>query len=88
VKETHRLLSNFSDDQLKAIPILPAGSRLEQDATYINLADPERKEFTALASMEAGPGDLIVPKSEVDHQLRNLLRGVTDPARTGAVPGT
>jgi len=73
VKEAHRRLADFSDEQLKQMPILPAGSRLEQDATYINLA---------------GPGDLIVPKSEVDYQLWNLLRGVTDPARTGAVPGT
>jgi len=88
VKEAHRLLTNFSDDQLKRLPILPAGSRLEQDATYINLADPDRKEFKALGNMEAGPGDLMVPKSEVDYQLWNLLRGVTDPARTGAVPGT
>jgi len=88
VKEAHRLLNGFSDDQLKRIPILPAGSRLEQDATYIDLADPDRKEFTALGNMEAGPDALIVPKSEVDYQLWNLLRGVTDPARTGAVPGT
>jgi hypothetical protein len=38
--------------------------------------------------MEAGPDDVIVPKSEVDYQLWKLLRGVTDPARTGGVQGT
>ena len=88
VQEAHRLLSDFNDDQLKRIPVLPAGSRLEQDATYIDLADPERREFTATSGMEAAPQSLLVPKSEVDYQLWNCLRGVTDPARTGAVPGT
>jgi hypothetical protein len=88
VKEAHRLLQGYSDDHLKQIPILPAGSRLEQDATYIDLADPDRKEFKATSGMEAGPEQWIVPKREVDYQLRNRLRGVTDPARTGAVQGT
>ena len=88
VKEAHRLLNGYTDDQLKQIPILPAGSRLEQDAAYIDLADPDRKEFKATSGMSAGPDSLLVPKSEVDYQLWNRLRGVTDPARTGAVPGT
>jgi len=87
VKECHRRLDGFTDDQLKQIPILPAGSRLEQDATYIDLAG-DRSEFTGTSGMEAGPGSLLVPKSEVDYQLWNRLRGVTDPARTGAVQGT
>jgi hypothetical protein len=88
VKEAHRRLGDYTDDQLKQIPILPAGSRLEQDATYIDLADADRKEFKATSGMSAGPDSLLVPKSEVDYQLWNRLRGVTDPARTGAVPGT
>jgi len=88
VKEAHRLLKDFSDDQLKQIPILPAGTRLEQDATYIDLADPARKEFKATSGMEVKTDALITPKSEVDYQLWNRLRGVTDPARTGGVPGT
>jgi len=86
VKEVHRRLGQFTDDQLKQIPILPAGSRLEQDATYIDLADPDPKEFKATSGMEAGPDQLLAPKREVDYQLWNLLRGVTDPARTGVAP--
>jgi len=86
VKEAHRLLDGFTDDVLKQIPILSEGSRLEQDATYMDLAD--RREFTATSGMEAGAGRLLVPKSEVDYQLWNRLRGVTDPARTGGVQGT
>jgi len=88
VKEVHRLLSDYTDDQLKQIPILPPGTRLEQDATYLDLAAPEPAEFTATSGMSVAPDGLIVPKSEVDYQLWNRLRGITDPARTGAAQGT
>jgi len=86
VKEAHRRLGDFTDDLLKQIPIMPAGSRLEQDATYLDLAD--RREFKATSGMEVRVDQLIVPKSEVDYQLWNRLRGVTDPARTGGAQGT
>jgi len=88
VKEAHRSLTGLTDDLLKQIPILPNGSRLEQDATYLDLADPNHKEFKATSGMSAQPGSLLVPKSEVDYQLWNRLRGVNDPSRTGAVQGT
>lgn len=88
VKDAHRRLADFTDDQLKQIAIMPPGSRLEQDATYIDLADPDHREFKATSGMEARPGQLLVPKSVVDYQLWNRLRGITDPARIGAVQGT
>ena len=88
VKEAHRNLSHFTDDQLKQIPVLAAGTRLEQDATYMDLADPARREFKATSGMEAKSHSLLVPKKEVDYQLWNRLRGVTDPARIGAIQGT
>jgi len=54
VKEAHRLLGRYTDDVLKQIPILAEGSRLEQDAAYMDLAD--RREFKATASMEVEAG--------------------------------
>lgn len=83
VKEAHRLLHEFTDDLLKQLPILPAGTRLEQKATYVDLRDPERREIHARADMVAGEENLYVPKSEVDYQLWNRLIGVTTPERTG-----
>lgn len=82
-KELHSLLADYTSDQLKQIPVLPHGSRLEQGAKYIDLKDPERKEFTAMGSMEAGPDNLYVPKTEVDYQLWNRLTGVQNPERLG-----
>src|SRR3954471_8899727 len=71
LKEAHRLLHEFTDDLLKQIPILPAGARLEAEATYIDLRDPSRSEIRGRAGVEAEEGSLLVPKREVDYQLWN-----------------
>jgi hypothetical protein len=83
IKELYDALPDFSKDELKQILILPAGTRLQQGATYIDLRTPDRREFTATGDMEAGPGNWMVPKSEVDYQTWNRLIGVTNPERTG-----
>jgi hypothetical protein len=81
IKELHRQLQDFTDDELRRITVLPQGSRLEQGKTYIDLRDPARTEFTARGDMAAGPDNWYVPKSEVDYVLWNRLIGVTNPAR-------
>jgi hypothetical protein len=86
IKELHSQLEGFTSDELKQIPVLPSGSRLEQGATYIDLIDPERKQFTAMGNMEAGPDNMYVPKTEVDYQLWNRLTGVQNPERLGESP--
>jgi len=86
VKEVHAMLSEFADDELERVPILPAGTRLEANATYINLRELPGKEFTAEGKEDVGEDDYIVPKSEVDYQLWNRLIGVTNPERTGVKP--
>jgi hypothetical protein len=83
VKDVHRRLEGFSDDELKAIPILPAGTRLEQGAVYVDLRS-DRSEARATAEMIAGPDNAYAPKDSVDYQLWNRLLGVTNPERTGA----
>ena len=72
-KGAHDRLSWLTDDELRNIPILPGGTRLEQGATYVDLNHPERGEFTAMGNMEASERDLYVPKSEVDYELWNRL---------------
>ena len=83
LKEVHRQLPELTDDDLKQIPILPRGSRLEQGATYIDLRDAGRAEFAATSDMEAGGDNWYVPKSEVDYQVWNRLIGVTNQERLG-----
>jgi hypothetical protein len=76
VKEAHRLLADFNDAELEQIRLMPPGSRLESNATYIDLKDAERREFTAEGVEEVIDGDLIVPKSEIHYELWNRLRRV------------
>lgn len=81
IKALHDRLPGYSDDELKRIPVLPAGSRLEQDATYIDLRDSQPREFTATAQIVAGANNWYVPKTEVGYPLWNRLIGVQNPAR-------
>lgn len=81
IKDLHRQMDGYTDDELKQIRVLPPGSRLEQGATYIDLKDPEPKEFTAMGGMEAGTDNWYVPKTEVGYVLWNRLIGVQNPER-------
>jgi hypothetical protein len=81
VKEVNRRLSDFDDDALRSIPLVPAGERLQQGAVYINLREHDCREFKARGDQEVGPDDLIVPKAEVDYVTWNRLIGVDTPAR-------
>jgi len=83
VKPVHRCLQGFADDELTQIRLLPAGSRLEQGATYFDLANLARGEFTATGDMEVGPNQWVVAKKEVPYQLWNRLLGVETPERVG-----
>ena len=83
VKGAHRLLHELSDDQLKQIPVLPRGTQLGQGATYIDLNHLDRGEFVPTGAVVAGADNYYVPKSEVDFQVWNILRGVDNPERLG-----
>lgn len=83
LKAVHERLRHLRDDQLKQIPILVEGSRLEQGAVYLDLTHPEHGEFRAMGDLVAGPDQWFVPKSEVDFELWNYLTGVDDPVRLG-----
>lgn len=68
-------LEDFSDDELSQIPILKPGTRLQQGATYINLKDSNREEFTGMGDMSVDSNSLIVPKDRVDYMIWNRLIG-------------
>lgn len=83
LKAVHRRLHWLTDEAPRRIPVLPAGSRLKQGATYIGLKAAEPREFTATGDREAGPATWYVPTSEVDYQLWNRLIGLDTPERLG-----
>ncbi|HEX8903538.1 MAG TPA: hypothetical protein VF771_01710 [Longimicrobiaceae bacterium] len=82
VKPLHRGLSDFPDDELRQVPVLPRGERLQQGGTYLDLRSPERGEFTATGDMAADEGHAYVAKDQVPYETWNRLRGVRDPERT------
>jgi hypothetical protein len=85
IKEVHQQMNDLRDDELKQIPVLVEGSRLEQGAVYYDLRHPEYGEVKARGDMVAGPENWYVPKSGVDYQLWNLITGVGNPERLGTL---
>lgn len=83
VREAHRQLVGWTDDDLKQIPLMPMGARLDEGATYVDLRDPARREFTATAEMRVPPDGLYVPRSGVDHRTWVRLLGVRTAERIG-----
>jgi hypothetical protein len=81
-KDLHRSLSGLHDDTLKAIPVTPAGARLRQGATYIDLSASRPEEFTATGDMEATGDHCYVAKADVDYDHWNtLLEAAHSPSR-------
>jgi hypothetical protein len=81
VKGLHDALDGFRDDDLKQIPVVTPGSRLEQGATYIDLKTARPDEFSALGDMVAGEDNWYIPKASVPNTLWNRLIGVRNPDR-------
>jgi hypothetical protein len=81
-KEVHRSLGgDFTDDELRSISVLTPGQRLQQGATYVDLAASKREEFTAMGNVVAGENNWYVPKNETPYSLWNRLIGITNPER-------
>jgi len=70
VKSVHRALRDWRDDDLKQVPIVEPGTRLQQGATYLDL---ERGAFTATAEMSVRPEQTVVPKDDVHYDTWNRL---------------
>ena len=74
-KELHGQFPQLSSADLKNIPILTAGTRLDQGATYLDLMNLEKGEYSAVSNETVGENDRIVPKTGVDYPLWNRLTG-------------
>jgi hypothetical protein len=81
IKHMHTILADLTDDELKSITVLPAGTHLEQGAKYIDLMHLEQGEFVATSDMVAEVDKYYVPKKETDYVLWNRLHQIDLPAR-------
>src|SRR5258708_6878570 len=74
-KLVHRSLADaFRDDELKRIPLLPRGQRLEQGAVYYDLC--QGREFRALGNQVVERDNCVVAKSQVDYEIWDRLQSV------------
>jgi len=76
VKGAHDRFYDWNDADLRQVPILPTGSRLEQGATYIDLHASAIHEFSARGDETAGLDNWYAPKDLVPYPLWNRLIGV------------
>jgi hypothetical protein len=74
-------LTEFTNDELTAIPIVPVGARLKQGATYLDLRDPAPVPFSASGEMVARETNYYTPKAEVPYEYWNRLIEVLSPGR-------
>jgi len=74
-------LGGVNDEELKQVPILNEGERLQQGATYVDLKHPPMEEFTARGDMTAGPDNAYVPKDRVPYEVWNRLIGERKPGQ-------
>jgi hypothetical protein len=81
IKDIHRRLAEIPNNELKDIRVLAEGSRLLQGATYLDLKDLEKGEFTATADMEVLTDSWIIAKKNVPYTIWNLFLGIDSPER-------
>ena len=74
-------LGRIHDEELKQVPVLPEGTRLQQGATYIDLNEQPPQEFTARGDLAAQPGNAYVPKDRVPYEIWNRLIGEEKPGQ-------
>jgi len=75
LRKRGRDLRGLDDNDLKLVPVVPEGTRLQQGATYVNLADDKPREFKATANMTASAGDAYAPKDRVPYEVWNKIIG-------------
>ena len=73
---------------LARLSLAASEQRLQQGATYVDLADPERGEFRATGEMSAGAESWYVPKDRVPYPIWNRLIGIRNPERLDEDTGT
>ena len=73
--------ADIDDAELKQVPVLAEGTRLQQGATYVDLSAPQRVEFTATGNMSAEAGHAYAPKDRVPYEIWNRLLDERKPGQ-------
>jgi hypothetical protein len=74
-------VGGVNDEELKQVPVLDEGERLQQGGTYVDLYRQPTEEFTARADMRATRENAYVAKDRVPYEIWNRLTGAEKKAR-------
>jgi hypothetical protein len=80
-KNGQRDLPGLHDEELKQVPLVAEGARLQQGGTYIDLNAHQPEEFTATGDMAATSDTAYVPKDRVPYEIWNRLTGKSQRSR-------
>jgi hypothetical protein len=83
VRKQGWVVGDLDDNELQQIPVVAAGTRLQQGATYIDLKAEPLHEFTATGDMAVGKEDAFAPKDRVPYEIWNRLLGEEKPGQRG-----
>ncbi len=72
--------------ELRELRVLPAGSRLEQGAHYLDLANLAGGELVAMGGMETQPGSFYVAKRDTEYRLWDMLKLLPHAPQPGSKP--
>lgn len=82
IKEIRNQMSDWTDETLREIPIVPVGRQLKEGAVYLDLHASAISPFTAHEGMVAREENWYVPKAETPYPIWNRLIGIENPERT------
>ena len=78
VRGDHRILSELSEEDLAAIPLLAPGTALRRFGEYLDLHDPGRANFLAEGTEVVRPGQRMVARTSVSKAIWVDLLAATD----------
>src|SRR2546428_6059166 len=78
VRAEHRVLLSFSDADLKAMPLVPEGTRLARGGWYLDLHNPAKADFLATGDEAVEPGQHVLARKEVSAVLWDELGRACD----------
>ena len=79
----HARLQKLPDQELKQIPLLDTGTRLQEGAAYLDLRNLDGGAFQGMNNREVGANDAFTSKSHLDHEQFAYLTGATTVAQLG-----
>ena len=79
----HPRLQRLPDQELKRIPVLDTGTRLQEGAAYLDLRNLDNGAFQGMNNRTVTGTDAFVAKSHLDHEQFAYLTGATTVAQLG-----